>query len=73
LKLDSIKLTAPQSRVKLIPPANLKKKRDPHPESNKNVGRKINGIELQQITCNARGSLKNTPPNLRISRTVFKI
>jgi hypothetical protein len=72
-----IKLTALRGRAKLIPPANLKKERDPHSECNKNVGRKINGIELQQITCNARGSLKNNPPPpppiLCISGTVFKI
>jgi hypothetical protein len=64
LQLDGIKLTAPQGGAKLIPAANLtKKKRDPHSERNKNVGRKINGIQLQQITCNARGEFKkNHPP-----------
>jgi hypothetical protein len=82
LQLDGIKLTASQGRAKLIPPGNLtekkkgkKKKRDPYSESNKNVGIKINGIELGKITCNARGVIKTPPPPfiLRISETVFKI
>ena len=30
MKRDGTKLTAPQSRAKLIPPANLKKKREMH-------------------------------------------
>ena len=55
------------------PSSKSKKKRDQHPERYKNVGRKISGIELQQITCNARGSLNPPTPILRISRRVFKI
>jgi hypothetical protein len=67
MPLSDIKLTAPQ----IYPTANLiKKKKDSHSERNKNVGRETNGIELEQITCKARGRFKKYPI-LCISGTVF--